>query len=241
MIQAYKLVYKLICTQYTDITEILNNINIYIAPTINIDGYIYSWEVDRNWRKNRRNNGNNIFGVDLNRNYDGPPGTWCTVGSSSNPSSNSYCGPAPYSEPEVQAIQSFIFGDYEQHNIIASVDMHTFGWYILRPYGYDWSIHVPQPYLDQYIAVGDAISDAIFSVHGVRYTSTQRFGPTSGTMRDYPFSISYEQNLPNTIFSFTWEGRGDGFDIGPENIIPAGEEQLQGMLALAKFVMDRGL
>ena len=58
------------------IVNILDNLNIYIAPTINIDGYIYSWEVQRMWRKNRRNNGDGTFGIDLNRNYDGPIGTF---------------------------------------------------------------------------------------------------------------------------------------------------------------------
>ena len=228
-----------------EIVEILNNINIFIAPTINIDGYIYSWEVNRMWRKNRRNNGDGSFGVDLNRNYDGPVGTWCTVGSSHNPSSDSYCGTSPYSEPEVQAIQSFIFnmdGDNVNYNIGASVDMHTLGWYILIPYGYNWNIQVPQPYYDEYIQLSNDISDAIFDVNGVRYTATQRFGPTSGTMRDFPFSISYGMNdVNNKIFSFTWEGRGPGFDPDPVNIIPAGQEQLGGMLELARFVMNRGL
>eukprot|EP01083_Nonionella_stella_P261254 889770_1 len=31
------------------ITRRLDNINIYIVPVLNIDGYIYSWETDRNW------------------------------------------------------------------------------------------------------------------------------------------------------------------------------------------------
>eukprot|EP01083_Nonionella_stella_P234952 826675_1 len=90
------------------ITNIMDAINIYIVPTVNIDGYIYSYEVDRNWRKNRRNNGDGTFGVDINRNYNGPVGTWCTTGASSNPSSNTYCGPSPYSEPETQAAVSFV-------------------------------------------------------------------------------------------------------------------------------------
>eukprot|EP01084_Bolivina_argentea_P106360 190353_1 len=204
------------------ITEILDSINIFIVPTLNIDGYIYAWEIDRFWRKNRRANTGGSFGVDLNRNYDGPTGTWCTVGSSTTPSSNSYCGTSPYSEPEVQAVQSFVFD--EKNNIGATVDMHTSGPYILFPYGYNWDVHVPQPFYDEYLVLSAAISEAIYNVHGVRYTPTQRFGPTSGTMRDYPFAISYETNLEKKMFSFTWEGRGPGFDPPASNIIPAGEE-----------------
>ena len=38
-------------------------------PVVNPDGLVWTWEVDRMWRKNRRDNGGS-FGVDLNRNFD---------------------------------------------------------------------------------------------------------------------------------------------------------------------------
>ena len=116
------------------ITEILENVNIYIAPTVNIDGYIYSWTTDRQWRKNRRNNGGNIFGVDLNRNYEAPDNQWCQIGASSDPSSGTYCGPSFLSEPETVATADFIRDS--ANNIQAAFDMHTFGPLILWPWGY---------------------------------------------------------------------------------------------------------
>eukprot|EP01084_Bolivina_argentea_P020598 38301_1 len=124
------------------ITNILNKINIYVVPTVNVDGYIYSWTSNRNWRKNRRNNGG-TFGVDLNRNYDRPTGSWCTTGTSTNPSSDTYCGSEPLSEPETQASADFITDP--ANNIRASFDMHTRGNLLLRPYAYAQS----QPPLHQ--------------------------------------------------------------------------------------------
>lgn len=51
----------------SNVTNILNSAEIVIIPNMNPDGYEFSWDVDRIWRKNRRNNGNGIYGVDLNR------------------------------------------------------------------------------------------------------------------------------------------------------------------------------
>ncbi|XP_018022164.1 zinc carboxypeptidase [Hyalella azteca] len=41
-----------------------------IIPVVNPDGYVYSWEKDRLWRKNRRSLPGHCQGVDLNRNFD---------------------------------------------------------------------------------------------------------------------------------------------------------------------------
>ncbi|KAF4528948.1 hypothetical protein B566_EDAN017340 [Ephemera danica] len=43
----------------------------YILPVANPDGYVYTWTVNRTWRKNRRNNTReDCRGVDINRNFD---------------------------------------------------------------------------------------------------------------------------------------------------------------------------
>ena len=78
-----------------------------VHPRANPDGYQYTFDVDRLWRKNLRdNNGDGEItpgdGVDLNRNY---PEHWNydDEGSSSTFASETYRGPAPVSEPETQA------------------------------------------------------------------------------------------------------------------------------------------
>ena len=60
---------------------------------------------NRWWRKNRRRNANGSFGVDLNRNFDEHFGV---VGTSSNPSSDTYRGPSAFSEPETKALTDFV-------------------------------------------------------------------------------------------------------------------------------------
>merc|ERR1719272_1865813 len=76
----------------SQIVNILSSSTIYLVPVLNVDGYLWTFADGgaRNWRKNRRDNGDGSFGVDLNRN-NGPEETWCTAGSSTNPSSNTFC------------------------------------------------------------------------------------------------------------------------------------------------------
>eukprot|EP00483_Globobulimina_turgida_P003568 UN03574 len=104
--------------------------------------------------------------------------------------------------------------------------MHTSGLLLLWPWGSPDP--VPPPYYEEFVEVGGQIHEAIAGVHGMEYQSMQAVNlyPTSGTMRDFSFAQI-------GAYGFTWEGRGPGFDPPPQNIIPAGQEQLAGHLALA--------
>ena len=82
-------------------TYLVDEREIYVVLCVNPDGYEYNRSIAPGggglWRKNRRNNGGGVFGVDLNRNY---PFQWAVAGSSSNPDSDIYHGPSAASEPE---------------------------------------------------------------------------------------------------------------------------------------------
>ena len=56
------------------------------------------------WRKNRKKNPTNNYGVDLNRNY-GYKWGFDDNGSSSTTNNETYRGTSPFSEPETQAIK----------------------------------------------------------------------------------------------------------------------------------------
>jgi hypothetical protein len=53
-----------------EITEIINNTEIYCFPVINVDGYLYDYPATLYWRKNREPFGDSV-GTDPNRNYAG--------------------------------------------------------------------------------------------------------------------------------------------------------------------------
>ena len=125
---------------------LLNNINIYFIPIINIDGYIYNseqYEKTKNIkncmaRKNRnpyqsKNCKNDSIGIDLNRNYDYFFG-YDNFGSSSKPCEEDFRGKEAFSEPETKNIKNFI----EKHNkeIKIVINYHTWGNLVITPFNY---------------------------------------------------------------------------------------------------------
>ncbi len=100
------------------ILKTLTKNTLYIVPCLNPDGFEYSRVHFSFWRKNRRDNGDGTYGVDLNRNF--------SVGysKSKDTSSNVYSGPEPFSEPETRAMKNFV----DAHdNITVALDYHSQG------------------------------------------------------------------------------------------------------------------
>ncbi len=114
---------------------IVDNFELYFVPIVNPDGYLYNQQTNPNgggmFRKNRRNNGDGTYGVDINRNY---PYMWGIddYGSSGNPDDETYRGPSEGSEPEVQAMMEFI----SNNEFLILNNHHTYSNLMLYPYGY---------------------------------------------------------------------------------------------------------
>tara|TARA_B100000749_G_scaffold280891_1_gene280360 strand:- start:139379 stop:140629 length:1251 start_codon:yes stop_codon:yes gene_type:complete len=166
------------------IVNFVRHRDIHIIPIVNPDGAEHDISGGRYkmWRKNRKNNGDGSFGVDLNRNYGYE---WGTGGSSTNKSSDTYMGEEPFSEPESRAIRDYVS---EHDNITILLSYHTFSELILYPWGhsYDpigdnsayrvhdtmarrmaqWNRYTPQQSSDLYIASGDT-TDWSFGRHGI--------------------------------------------------------------------------
>lgn len=112
---------KYILDNYTSnptVIQALTRNTLYMVPCLNPDGFEYSRKHFSFWRKNRRDNGDGTFGVDLNRNFD------VHFKKSTDTRSNVYGGPSAFSEPETQAIKQFV----ESHsNITTALDYHSQG------------------------------------------------------------------------------------------------------------------
>jgi len=118
-----------------DIRRLVDASEIWIVPLVNPDGLEYSIHVYRYWRKNRRDNGQGYFGVDLNRNFGFKWGL-DNVGSSGTPAAEDYRGKAAFSEPETQAVRDlFLRKDFR-----ALISYHSFSQTILYPWGYSDSV-----------------------------------------------------------------------------------------------------
>jgi len=213
-----------------DATLLLDRIQWTIVPIVNVDGYIYTWISNRLWRKNRRVNTGGTYGVDLNRNW-GPSSTWCTSGSSTVPSSDTYCGTAPFSESESKAAADYI--DARRGRMMAGIDFHTYGPLLLWPWQYTYN-QLPDPEYTMFESLGGHIVSTINAVYNQYYVSQQGSDlyPHSGGFIDYNWEI-------NGMIAFTLEGRGNNFVIPPAQINPSGEECYAGVIEMAKYVLSR--
>ncbi len=211
-----------------EITDLVNKVVWIIIPSLNRDGYQYSIDTERLWRKNRRNNGDGTFGVDLNRNWSYQYGGAST---SSSGSSDVYRGTGPFSEPESTALRNFILAT---PNVKGLIDLHSFSQLILGPWGYSQSVLPPREL--ELRSTGDAMEAAIDSTHGVNYQ--QGLGvdaliyEASGTLPDWSFATT------NAV-SWTYELRDTGsfgFVLPADQIIPTGQEAFNGLKELARAV-----
>ena len=147
------------------ITSLVDTRELWFIPVANPDGYDFTFEPgQRLWRKNLRdNNGDGVItpgdGVDLNRNY---PYKWGydNEGSSPNPASETYRGPAPGSEPETQALDAFV----QRVDPEFFVNYHSAAELLL--YGIGWQVATPSP--DDVIYEAMAGDDADPAVPGLR-------------------------------------------------------------------------
>ncbi len=116
------------------VRAILENANVWFIPLVNPDGLVYSQIHDSLWRKNRKDNGDGTFGVDLNRNYgyQWNTGGFASDGSLVKSDSVEFPGPAPFSELEAQAIRDFALANPP----VFSISYHTAGEWILFPWSY---------------------------------------------------------------------------------------------------------
>ncbi|KAH1011513.1 hypothetical protein HUJ04_000864 [Dendroctonus ponderosae] len=211
------------------------NVDWYIVPNLNPDGYQYTTTVNRLWRKNRRlTDGAECYGTDLNRNFGYQ---WMVGGASSNPCSETFAGPSEFSEPEARAMRDFILD--HKDNIKLYVSFHSFGELLLYPWSY--APLLPDNTEELY-AVGLRSVQAIeaASVIGSEYTvnnSAIGLYVAAGVTTDWVkaeagVDLSYIFELPN----------GDApwwFMLPARQIRPVVEETWAGIRALYEYVEEK--
>uniref|UniRef100_A0A8C2XBU2 Carboxypeptidase A6 n=1 Tax=Cyclopterus lumpus TaxID=8103 RepID=A0A8C2XBU2_CYCLU len=200
--------------------RLLHQLNFYIMPVFNVDGYHFSWTTDRFWRKTRsKNHRFHCRGVDANRNWKVK---WCEEGASSHPCDDTYCGPFPESEPEVKAVAKFL--RKHKKRIKSYISIHAYAQMLLYPYSYKYA---SIPNFNSHNAV-----TALYSAYGVRY----RYGPASTTLyvsSGSSIDWAYRNGIP---YAFAFELRDTGHFgfLLPESLInPTCTETLRAVKAIA--------
>ncbi|KAG8558748.1 hypothetical protein GDO81_017135 [Engystomops pustulosus] len=213
------------------IKKILKNIDLYVLPVLNIDGYIYTWTTERLWRKSRSKHENGTcYGVDLNRNFNVK---WCSLGSSTNCTSNLYCGESPVSEPETKAVVNFM--ETIKSELICFLTIHSYSQYILTAYGY--SKDLPKNF-NETITVASKAASELKKKHGTVYrvgSFANLLYEASGTSQDWVHDLGVQ-------FSYTIELRDNGtyhFILPEDQIQPTCEETMAGVLTIIEYVNDK--
>jgi murein tripeptide amidase MpaA len=213
------------------IRQLVDTAQLYIIPILNPDGLEFSIHTYRLWRKNRRYLGDFIWGVDLNRNYSH---AWAydDIGSSPDPASEVYRGPAPFSEPEIQVLRDYLY----QHPPSGMLNFHNYSQLILIPWGF--TAELPADY-DEMFSMARKMNDLIKAVHGRSYefgSGATAIYPTNGDSDDWVYGTfgtpSFTIELPPVEFD---EGH---FFTSEEEIVRTVAEMLPAMLYFAEYTRD---
>ncbi|XP_051158291.1 carboxypeptidase B-like [Leptopilina boulardi] len=200
----------------------------YILPVVNPDGYEYTFRGDRLWRKNRNNpeKGGVCIGVDLNRNYGY---RWGGLGTSKQPCREIFAGTGPFSEPETNAIKNFF--EASAANFKAFLSFHSYGQYILYPWGYDRRVPPDYSDLDR---VGQKAALAMKAVGGNDYTvgnSASTLYAAAGGSDDWAKAI----HKIKYTYTIELQDRGRyGFVLPARYIVPTAKEALEAVKVITE-------
>lgn len=209
------------------VTAFLDSFDFVFMPVLNPDGYAFTWESNRLWRKNRRPVGQGCIGVDLNRNWDYE---WGGEGASSDPCKIDYAGPSPFSENETTAFKDWMSD--KKDRVVLYINFHSYGQLWMTPYGY--STNTPDNEQEMMYYSKIAVEE-IVKYRGTTY----RYGPVYTTI--YPassISVDWIRGAENIQIAFTVElpDKGlHGFLTPASEIEPIGEET---WLGLKKVILE---
>ena len=212
-----------------EVKYLVDNLEMYFIPVMNPDGYEYnrsSFPIGGGqWRKNRRDNGGGIYGVDLNRNWGFQWG-YDDTGSSPFPSDDTYRGNAPFSEPETQIVRDFC----NQVQFREALNYHTYSDLFLFPWSYIIKYTTDSA---QFMNFSDIMTRENRYSTGV---AGELLYTTNGDMNDWAYG---EQSSKPKVFSYTPEvgKENDGFWPVPDRIIPLCQENMYQNLMLAHLAL----
>ncbi|XP_059402498.1 carboxypeptidase A1-like [Carassius carassius] len=203
--------------------DILNNYDIFLEIVTNPDGFAYTHNRNRMWRKTRKPNpGSRCVGVDPNRNWNAGFGG---AGSSGKPCSETYHGPRANSESEVKAIVDFV----KSHGKLkAFVSIHSYSQMLLYPYGYT---RTPAKDNDELNKLAKKTVSALQSLYNTQY----RFGSIINTIYQASggtIDWTYNQGIK---YSYTFELRDTGtygFLLPANQIVPTAEETWRALMTI---------
>jgi len=207
-----------------EVARLVDNTEMYFVPVVNPDGYEYnrvSYPAGGGmWRKNRNNNGDGTYGVDINRNYSYMWG-YDNSGSSPVTYEETYRGAAPMSEPETRNMRQFC----GEHSFQIALNYHSYGNLLLYPWGYLPETAPDHEIMTDFGRLMTARNNYLYGPGG------PTLYPTNGDSNDWMYG---DEDYKGKIFAYVPEvgDSGDGFWPEISRIIPLCQENVfQSMMA----------
>ncbi|KAJ9622686.1 putative metallocarboxypeptidase ecm14 [Taxawa tesnikishii (nom. ined.)] len=234
-------------------TSLLENFDFVFIPTLNPDGYVFSWETDRLWRKNRQKTFSSFCnGLDLDRSFDFH---WDGSATKGNPCSESYSGERAFEGVEALQLANWAKNETEKNNVefVGLLDLHSYSQQILYPWAY--SCDAEPPTIENLVELGLGISKSIRLDHGRGYQVAQacegnvgaaknerkkevfpRFEAGGGSALDW----FYHEMKVRYPFQIKLRDRGSyGFLLPKEHIVPTGREMLDAVLYFGRYLSEQ--
>ncbi|KAJ6555474.1 peptidase M14 [Mycena vulgaris] len=244
---------------------LLDVYDFHIIPSPNPDGYVYTWEGDRFWYKNRQivGPGAKCIGIDMNRNWGAHwkphakhPLLWSADDTDdlkkkkkqepADPCSHWYPGHRAFEAHEVNNIANYITKvngvgkGAGKGGVVAFLELRSYGQMLAAPYSYKCN-RLPKDAEDQMEALHGA-AQAGKSVWGTPFMTgslCELLYRAPGNLLDYIYTAA---GIKYTYAAFLRDTGTYGFMLPPAWIRPVGEETGAVVEYFGKFVAkQRGI